>query len=312
MNKEFNMACLHVNSCKEDSISTGVRLCKYLSEYLRIPFIHNKISAITYMDNYDILFIRYGILLYCDFREELFKIYKNAKRIIALEEDYTIGVDYRLTKLNPSLEIWTNMPWRLKEHKGRFVNWNRLTWEHGLKHKDPLLLGLGYYGSYRPDREIYFKKYFKDASYKIYISTFPRNSLKFRDLNHNIKVFEPFRSRNLISAFQNVLYIEDTFTHSHYNCPANRFYECLCRGVPLLFDKSCERTFKKAGYIIDPFIVNNQTDVHNKIFCSEQIRALQKEQWYKNYYLELCKDLDKIISKSIGEKYVQGAPYPKV
>lgn len=312
MKYRLKMAALHVNTCSEDSISTGVRLCKYVSEYLEIPFIHNKQTALAYMDNYDILFIRFGILLYCNYREELFEIYKNAKRIICLEEDYTVGADYRLTKLNSSLEIWTNMPWRLKENKGYFINWNRLTWDPEAKYIPPALEGLGYYGSYRPDREIYFKKYFEDAPYPIFISTFLRNAMKFRNLDHKIMIFDPFTKRHEISAFGCILYIEDVFTHTHYNCPANRFYESLCRGVPLLFDKSCGNTFREAGFIIDPYIVNSKKDVRIMLKNIAEIRDLQNEQWYRNYYNDFCKDMKILISKSIGVEYAKKKTYPKV
>lgn len=311
---KLKMATLHINTCGEDSITTGARLCKFVSQYLEIPFIHNKKSSLMYMDDYDILFVRFGILMYCDYRDQLFQLYKNAKRIIALEEDYTVGADYRLTKLNKHLEVWSNMPFRVKEIGGHYINWNRMTWIHNAPKGKPYFKGLGYYGSYRDDREEYFIRYFKDAIYPIQISTFPRNALKFRDLNIGIVICDPFKNRTQIRSFESVLYIEDKFTHSHYNSPANRFYECLCLGVPLLFDKSCEGTFKKAGYVINPFIVTSQRDVKRCLKSCNEISNLQREQWYKDYYSELGRDFDKLIKLTLGEKYVKSKAqsYPKV
>lgn len=310
--RKLKMASLHVNSCSEDSISTGVRLCRFCSEYFDIPFIHNKQTAQMYMDEYDILFVKFGILLFCNYRDELFEIYKKAKRIISLEEDYTMGPDYRLTKLNPSLEIWSNMPYRAKETGGHYINWNRMTWKHGLSRQPPTLKGLGYYGAYRPDREVYFKKYMKDAPYKVHVSSFKRNHLKWRDLDSKIHIIGEFSYRRQICAFQTILYVEDVFTHSHYNSPANRFYECLCNGVPLLIDESCRNTFKMAGYVIDPFIVRSQKDAQRMIGCSNEIAALQREQWYRNYYEELCDDFTELVRKSIGGRYAIQGHYPIV
>lgn len=311
--KKLKMASLHVNSCKEDAITTGVRLTRYVSKFFDIPFIHNRETALAYQDTYDVLFVKFGILLFCDYRNELFDIYKRAKRIIALEEDYTMEPDYRLTKLNPSLEIWTTMPWRLEQVKGHYLNWNRMTWENGVPPcNEHAFRGLGYYGAYRPDRECYFEKYFVNTPYPVHISTYPRNALKFRDLNPSIKVWDPFKQRRQIQLFEAVLYIEDTFTHDHYCSPANRFYECLGNGVALLIDSSCRGTFEEAGYVIDPFVVDCKSDVNNALCHAREIAALQREQWHRDYQKELFRDFKRVVSKSIGGQYGLQGNYPNI
>ena len=292
----MKMASLHVNSCGTDSITTGVGLCRYVAEHYDIPFIHNKDTAIVYNDTYDVLFVKYGILLFCNYREELFEIYRKAKRIISLEEDYTMDADYRFLKLNPKYEIISNMPFRAEETGGEYLNWNRLTWENDIPMHDPIVRGLGYYGSYRPDRSVYFEKYFKDAPYQVSISTFGRNSLKFRDLDRNIRMFDPFKNRNKIQAFESVLIVEDVFTHTHYNSPPNRFYECLSRGVPMLFDASTKNTYKEAGYDIDPYIVTSQSDVEYKLKSIEEIRQEQRLVWFRDYRAEFDKDFIDVMA----------------
>lgn len=311
--KRLKIAALHVNSCKADSISTGVRLARFCAEYFDAPFIHNRETAITYQDTYDILFVKYGILLFCDYREQLFDIYKRAKRIIAVEEDYTMGPDYRLTKLNPSLELWTNMRFRLKETPGCYLNWSKMIWEHNIPipaPRRPSLEGLGYYGAYRPDREVYFQKYFVDAPYPVQVSTYPRNGLKFRDLDFKIQILAPFKHRRQIQGFQCVLQIEDQFSHENHSCPANRFYECLMNGVPVLFDKSVVPTFERAGYVVQPFVVDGHTEVLRALKSTTEIANLQREQWYRNYYTEFCLEYDRIVSKRFGSQYVRQGGYP--
>jgi len=294
------MAVIHINSCKEGSVAPTAMIAEFVSKQLQIPFIHDKMSAIRHMDEYDILFVKYGILLYCDFRDELFELYEKAGRIINLENDYTMKPDYRLTKLNKSYEVWSNMPWSVKKHGGAYINWNMLTWER-VERTDPKLMGLGYYGSFRPDRAKYFVKYFQDAPYPVHISTYKRNALNFRDLNPKIKIYSPFRHRQQIQAFQMVLYIEDEFIHTHYNSPANRFYECLYNGVPLIFDASCRNTFKEAGYVIDPFVVDCQKDVEKALKKSHAIMALQHEQWYRDYREILVTCFRKTVVNLIGK-----------
>ena len=300
------MAVVHINTCKEHSVAPTAMIAQFVADELEIPFIHDKKSAMLYYDSYDILFVKYGILLYCDYREQLFALYANAGRVINLENDYTMKPDYRLTQRNKSYEVWSNMPWSVKEHGGEYVNWNMLTWE-SVGWSDPTLMGLGYYGSYRPDREKYFIKYFQDAPYPVHISTYKRNALKFRDIDSSIHIYSPFRHRQQLQAFQMVLYIEDEFIHTHYNSPANRFYECLYNGVPMVFDASCQNTFKEAGYIIDPFIVDSQKDIQRALKRSHEIAMLQHEQWYKDYKAQLRKQLKKAVENHIGKGVYRGS-----
>lgn len=292
----LKMASLHVNSCGADSITTGVGLCRYVAEHYDIPFIHNKETAMAYNDTYDVLFVKFGILLFCNYREELFDIYKKAKRIVSLEEDYTMDADYRLLKLNPEYDLVSNMPFRAEEMGGEYLNWNRLTWENDVAMQDPILKGLGYYGSYRPDRAKYFEHYFKDAPYQVSISTFGRNALKFKDIDKKVNVFDPFKNRDKIRAFKSVLIVEDVFTHTHYNSPPNRFYECLSRGVPMLFDVNTTNTYEEAGYDIGSYTVACQVEVEDCLQIIESIRAEQRKEWFRDYRAEFDKDFIDVMA----------------
>lgn len=315
--RKLKIATVHINTVSEQSITTGARLARYMSIFFDCPFIHNRKTAIIHKDEYDILFIKFGILKFCDYREELFYLYKNAKRIIALEEDYTMGPDYRLTQLNPSLEIWTSIPDRLKEIQGVYINWNRMTWRHNPhweteKRKTPSIKGLGYFGSYRPGREKYFKRYFTDNIYSVTVSTFPRNKLKFFNLNPQINIVAPFHDRRQIAAFQSILYIEDEFSHEHYTSPANRFYECLSNFVPLIFDLSCHATFQKAGYDITHYTVQDSLSMSVMLKQTDEIARNQRQLWYRNYQNELYEDIKKVVTTEIGAWYGLHGNYPNI
>jgi hypothetical protein len=96
--------------------------------------------------------------------------------------------------------------------------------------------------------------------------------------------------------FSDTIYIEDKFTHTNYNSPANRFYECLSTGVYIHFDFSCLLTFNKAGIDIKPFIVDGHKDIENKLHNTELIK-LQKEILYdgKDYLAELDSDIETLV-----------------
>lgn len=104
-----------------------------------------------------------------------------------------------------------------------------------------------YYGRWRDDRSVYFNRYLQDG---IHLSTSPKN----------MKVFaahgcSPIYARTMawgghretLRLFSASLYIEDKFTHTHYNCPANRYYEALHCGVPIVSQPEAAATWDKAG-----------------------------------------------------------------
>lgn len=132
-----------------------------------------------------------------------------------------------------------------------------------------------YYGTYRPDREPYFKKYFTE---KVYLSTSTKNHKKFLHIGCTARPIKKFawNSPALLN-FRYSLYIEDTFTHNNFNNMANRYYESLACRCVLLFDKSCVGTLKQAGITgYEPFIIESAKDLdkfgaHNY----EELLALQ-------------------------------------
>lgn len=122
-----------------------------------------------------------------------------------------------------------------------------------------------YYGMYRPDRESYFQRYFDDN--EIIVSTSPKNLIHFKKAGVKARFIKPFYwsvKGSLLSLFKYSLYLEDVFTHTHYNYPANRFYEGITFGAVQLFDINCLNTFKKAGYDISNYIVKDSESLKKK------------------------------------------------
>jgi hypothetical protein len=117
-----------------------------------------------------------------------------------------------------------------------------------------------YYGTFRKDREKYFKKYLRGD---ILISTHTKNRSKFSDIG----VTGPFCDRidwsgDGLSSYKTLLYIEDESTHLNYNFLANRFYEAINYNVFPLFDTNCQNTIQLSNYEIPMYaMVDNPDDI---------------------------------------------------
>lgn len=139
-----------------------------------------------------------------------------------------------------------------------FVNLNTLIFSPILPNKQKS--GCVYYGSFRKDREISFRKYLKGH---VTISTHQKNREKFQNIGVNGPFVDRINwSKDGLMNFKTSLYIEDEITHENYNCLANRFYECLNYNVLPLFDAACKNTVALSGYdVADYFIVDNESSV---------------------------------------------------
>ena len=128
-----------------------------------------------------------------------------------------------------------------------------------------------YWGSYRPNREKYFREYF-DAD--MMLSTSQKNLKKFRDIGckaTGINKLSWDRHQETLNLFKYTLYIEDEKTHNHYSHLANRFYEALQCNVLTFFDSNTAKTTAQAGLSIpDFFFVEGSQDLKNKIKIADK------------------------------------------
>ena len=124
--------------------------------------------------------------------------------------------------------------------------------------------GLIYWGRWRPDRAIYFSKFLHDCT----VSTASKNERFFQELQHKIKIIEPvnFISNSQIHNYKYTIYLEDTYTHTHYNHLSDRFYEALSVNLIMFFEKNTINTINKSNYPINPYyIVEDYTEMQKKI-----------------------------------------------
>jgi len=127
-----------------------------------------------------------------------------------------------------------------------------------------------YYGTFRRDREKYFKQYMKDG---MILSTSSKNIKQFISFGCMPRFIDRFSwtfGAETLNLFRYSLYIEDEYTHSNFNNLANRWYEAgFCNAV-VFFDSNCKNTILKSeiGEFYDEikyFIVSTHTELMEKI-----------------------------------------------
>jgi hypothetical protein len=75
------------------------------------------------------------------------------------------------------------------------------------------------------------------------------------------------------------LYIEDRKSSEEFHSPANRFYEMLSAGLPMVFMPESGSMMRKAGFNPEPYSVSNQRDVKRMMAQREDIGKKQREEW---------------------------------
>ena len=123
-----------------------------------------------------------------------------------------------------------------------------------------------YYGTFRPGRVDYFKKYLQKG---MVISTSPKNLIKYRDAGCDCKYIGKLnwtRGKETLNLFSASLYIEDKKSHTMDCFLADRFYESLYCNTAMFFDSSCKAAIERnPDYHIDDFwVVNSHRELMEK------------------------------------------------
>jgi len=288
---------LHVNTARRLATSPTMRIARFVSDTLNLNLVHDQPSAKAALE-YEIgtLFVKYGMLKFSDQREEALELYKRAKRIINLENDYTFLPDSRFRKIRGIDGFWSTCLDAVKTSLDHYMNWNVLTWQEPdawaapQAFKEPTEPGMLYYGAYRPGRVESFERYFSEPLVPVTISSF-RGKDHFLALNPGLNTMPAFRAPERISNWAASLYIEDKHSHDHFTSPANRFYECLQAGVFMLFDEPCVPNLEKAGIDPFPWVVKDRFDVADKFPHWRAGREEQRKRWWKPYHEDLRKQV---------------------
>jgi hypothetical protein len=220
-------------------------------------------------NKYDALIFVYSSF-YADIKaiEKLFEHNPDAM-LLWLANEYNLGVNTVLGSCPRGYSTISNYERQIMQKNVRnfyCVNLNVLI---AKKPNPPITkkYDIVYYGTYRENREVYFKEYFKDRG--ICLSTSNKNYKKFAHIGCNPTLipkldWTPFRET--LNLFHFSLYIEDPYTHKVYNHLANRFYEAGFCNVVTLFDSHCKNTWERAGLDVpDIYIVSGYEDMMEKV-----------------------------------------------
>jgi hypothetical protein len=275
-------------------------------------FISNVLGLPVYYDSDirtlvpDILFIVNGAFAFCDCLEELSHAIVAARRIVWIQNDYTIKPPkmegdarspFRRAFVEragmglPPTDYWTTV--RVNASKtplSEYINWNMLTYaDTGLKFNRSGR-DLFYYGAFRQNRRRYFDRYFKKPPHFATIST---TSKAFGLMYPNVTI-QPGIPRDFFYKELNShgvgLYIEDPQSHTEYHSPANRFYEMLSASLPMVFQPESELMLRKAGYDITPFIVERRRDINLMISIRKSVWRKQQD-WHGSYRAGLAQQV---------------------
>jgi hypothetical protein len=288
------MTSLLINSAKiaSNSITAHTRNAIVLSSALSIPIISTaeEIKALSRAD-YD-TFIIVGAAFYPKTAEiEAWIRAGEVKKIVWINNEYQVSANSeyaRLIKDYPSLLI-SNVIEAANKCKGfndfEQVNLNTLVFDCLVRPIEKKY-SLVYYGTYRPGRRLYLQKYLSESDF--YLSSSAKNIRKFHQLcGINARFCDSLnwqQQQETLNLFNYSLYVEDEYTHTHYNFLANRFYECLKCNVVQFFDESCRTTFEQSGYpISDKYFVNSKAELEYKVatFDAKQCLSEQFSAWHR-------------------------------
>lgn len=285
----------------DNSIVASVRIARFISQTLDIPIATDDSIA---SESLDALLVVGGAYAFSKSLESLGAAILESRIVIWVQNDWTVippkdegsaespfrkAFRDRFVATNePSVSFWTTVedmscPGVSRSGhrcgaKSRYLNWNILACEP----QTPLPFAdrsaadsLLYYGSMRKDREKYFARYFGSPVTHTVFSC-PSREIPYPNVVHETKIMEllPY-----LSHFGLGLYLEDRKSHTEFHSPANRLYEMMSAGLPIVFQPECQRMMAKAGYDISEFIAWNAESIPSLMERREEILDIQATDW---------------------------------
>lgn len=279
------------------SMVASVRVARYLRDYLGFPLYDDeKIGSV----DVPVLIIVNGAFAFCKCLEELSRAILRAKKIVWVQQDYTVVppindgsatspfrrafVERRERGLD-HLHLWSTVTEKITTPLGHYCNWNCLTLDDA---NDATVAArrrrapgdLLYYGSYRAGRVRDFDRFLETPRVPTVISS-PSRKFEERYQHHLVthapKIEEDFY--DFLGKHGMGLYVEDRWSHSHFCSPANRFYEMLSAGLPMVFQPECGSMLRRAGYDPEPYYAESARHVPKLMDRRDSVGSEQREKW---------------------------------
>jgi hypothetical protein len=302
-------AILSFLNVRQDTMVVSTKIARYVADALDLPVVCDE--SIADQTDLDVLVIVNGAYGFCKFLQATAPAIETARRVVWVQNDYTIippkpegGAEspfrlaFRKRKFagKPHIDYWTTLHDNATKTKGSsYVNWNCLTFDHAVSEEEVRVRRAErndevlYYGAFRNGRQRYFDRYFLTPHVATRISS-PSKKFVERYASPLItcqdKIAGPLS--NYLGRFRLGLYLEDKLTHSQYMSPANRFYEMLSAGLPMVFQPECGGMMRRAGYDPEPYFVPNSKQLSYAVDRSEKILAQQREEWLPKARQSVC------------------------
>lgn len=284
--------------CPETSIIASVRIARFVAGELELPIVTDGTVADEALD---VLVIVNGAYAFCKDLPALGAAIEAAGRVVWIQNDYTIippriegdaqspfrrAFVVREESRQPRTDFWTTCEkWQALTPGSQYVNWNCLTLDDSSgniigqrrKRADDTLL---YYGSHRSNRREDFDRFFREPKVRTVISS---PSAKFQEayrhalIRHDDKIDQDFYE--YLGEHGLGLYLEDKLSHREFHSPANRFYEMLSAGLPMVFTPECGTMMRRGGYNPSGFEVGKPLDVQRRMENREAIGKTQRAKW---------------------------------
>lgn len=299
------------------SIIASTHLALWLGQILGLPVIDNETVCDT---TWDVLIIVNGAFAFCKHLEPLSSAIINAGRIIWVQQDYTIAPPKPVSKAEspfrfafalrhrdgkPGIDYWTTVRANATATKNSvYINWNALTYTPlptGLREQTKR--SLLYYGAFRQGRVDSFDRVFIEPTVPITISSSRAGQAKFKNSYPNCEVVHIGRERFLetLAGYGLGLYIEDKRSHTQFHSPANRFYEMLSAGLPIVFEPASAPMLIEAGFDVSPFVFAQPEDLPTMMRNRNQIGERQRKMWCGvDYRSDLTKS-----AKAAWKRYIK-------
>ena len=283
----------------DNSMVASVRIAKWLQKKLDVPLYWDE--SIGEHRDLDVLIIINGAYSFSKALEPLSHAIYGAKTVVWLQQDYSIvppinngqaespfrrAFVRRKEDGKSDTVYWSTCEKWASRRDSHYVNWNQLTFddaydERVIANRRRMATDvLFYYGSFRKDRASLFDRYLAAPFVRTVVSS-PVE--KFKEAYPSIVTTGPVIGDffGVLGSYGLGLYVEDRKSSREYHSPANRFYEMLSAGLPMVFQPECGTMLRKAGFNPEPYYVHKASDIKKMMARREEIGALQRQEWVK-------------------------------
>jgi hypothetical protein len=318
---------------RESSYVVSTNLAAWLGKTLQAE-IHWTPEALNHK-KINVLVIINGAYAFCKHLEVLAELVMRAKRIIWVQQDYTIrpptitsegespfraAFRKRHEKKLPGMDMWTTVHSRSKQTPdSRYVNWNALAYRPlppvVLRKRGAGMPALLYYGAWRDacnaasgrggrnTRYPYFARYFGQPVVKTVISSASKHFARYE--NKLCTIYDPFPKEDfldLVSQHGLGLYIEDIMSHGGDHSPATRFYEMLSAGLPMVFQPEAVSGLERANIDVDGFVITKDSVLKNFMKNRDELSKAQRDRWST---VDHAREVESQVKK-LWKQYLKG------